>query len=263
MISVVIPTFKEPDFLDLCIKSAIQGQDSKNEIIVVIDGHYEVNREVLDKYRGQISIYDLEINQGLPAATNWGVYHATSENILVVNDDNVFPRSWDTELEKYIRKGRVVTPNQIEPAPSMFKQFFIKNLGTEVSEFNLKKFWEYEESLPTTSPDFTGSTLPFAMTKLDYLAVGGWDVMYPSPHVVDWDFFAKCEYHGFEMMRVYKHFYHFASIATRSNVERNRISAEKEKLAHYFFRVKWGIPAEHNVETNSKALSIFDRASIR
>jgi hypothetical protein len=27
------------------------------------------------------------------------------------------------------------------------------------------------------------------MYKYDYLAVGGWDIMYPSPHVVDWDFF--------------------------------------------------------------------------
>lgn len=257
MISVIIPTYKEPDHLDLCIKSALEGQDNVNEIIVVVDGYYDINREVLHKYRGKIMIYDLETNQGLSAATNWGVYYATSENILVVNDDNVFPKGWDTELEKHIQKSRVVTPNQIEPAPSMFRQFHIKNLGTSVSEFDLEKFWEYEESLPYTPPDFTGSTLPFAMTKLDYLAVGGWDVMYPSPHVVDWDFFAKCEYHGFEMMRVYKHFYHFASVATRENAERNRISAEKEEFAHHFFNIKWGIPAEHNRETNSKALSIF------
>lgn len=257
MISVVIPTYKEPDYLDLCIKSAIQGQVNRNEIIVVVDGFLEINRDVLDKYRGEISVYDLEVNQGLPAATNWGVYNATSENILIVNDDNVFPKGWDEELEKHIRKGRVVSPNQIEPAPSMFKQFHIKNLGTKVSEFDLEKFWEYEISLPGILPDSTGSTLPFAMTKLDYLSVGGWDVMYPSPHVVDWDFFTKCEYHSFEMIRVYKHFYHFASVATRSSTEQNRISAEKEKLAHYFFSVKWGIHAQHNIETNSKALSIF------
>jgi len=257
MISVIIPTYKEPEFLDLCIKSALAGQEGSNELIVVVDGYYDLNKKVLDEYSGQIKVYDLGTNQGLSAATNWGVYHATCSNILVVNDDNVFPKGWDTELEKFIKRGRVVTPNQIEPTPSMFKQFHIKNLGTDISEFNLEQFWDYEKSLGKPFPDFTGSTLPFAMTKLDFLSVGGWDVMYPSPHVVDWDFFTKCEYHGFEMMRIYKHFYHFASIATRGNVERNKISAKKEELAHYFFYTKWGTPAEHNRETNSKALSIF------
>ena len=33
MISVIIPTYKSPDALDLCIKSAILGQKYKNQIL--------------------------------------------------------------------------------------------------------------------------------------------------------------------------------------------------------------------------------------
>jgi glycosyltransferase involved in cell wall biosynthesis len=42
MISVIIPTYKNPEMLDLCLKSAIEGQNKDNQIIVVVDGHYDV-----------------------------------------------------------------------------------------------------------------------------------------------------------------------------------------------------------------------------
>ena len=56
MISVIIPTYKEPEALDLCLKSCIEGQTRKNEIIVVVDGFYDINAEVLDKYKEHISV---------------------------------------------------------------------------------------------------------------------------------------------------------------------------------------------------------------
>jgi hypothetical protein len=45
------------------------------------------------------------------------------------------------------------------------------------------------------------------MYKPDFMAVGGLDVYYPSPHVVDWDFMMKCEYVGFEMIVVMIYIY--------------------------------------------------------
>ena len=51
MISVIIPTYKEPDYLDLCLQSAIQNQKLKNEIIVVVDGFYSLNKPILDKHK--------------------------------------------------------------------------------------------------------------------------------------------------------------------------------------------------------------------
>jgi len=44
MISVIIPTYKEPEVLDVCLKSVINGQRLNNQIIVVVDGFYEVNK---------------------------------------------------------------------------------------------------------------------------------------------------------------------------------------------------------------------------
>jgi glycosyltransferase involved in cell wall biosynthesis len=56
MISVIIPTYKEPEALDLCLRSAIKGQKNKNQIIVVVDGFYDINKEVLDKYQENVTI---------------------------------------------------------------------------------------------------------------------------------------------------------------------------------------------------------------
>ena len=131
MISVIIPTYREPEVLDLCLKSAIEGQTNRNEIIVVVDGYYEENKEVLDKYKGYITILNLPQNQGLARATNLGVYNASNDLILIVNDDNVFPADWDTRLESQYQPGAVYSPNQIEPFPSMFNQFIIKNFGRD------------------------------------------------------------------------------------------------------------------------------------
>jgi glycosyltransferase involved in cell wall biosynthesis len=128
MISVIIPTYKSPEALDLCLRSAIEGQVNKNQIIVVVDGFYDLNKDVLDKYKDHIDILNLEENVGLCRGTNLGVYNAQHDKILIVNDDNVFPQFWDTVLEEEWEEGAVIAPNQIEPYASMFSQFIIERL---------------------------------------------------------------------------------------------------------------------------------------
>ena len=114
MISVIIPTYKSPDALDLCLCSAIEGQQNENQIIVVVDGHYDINKEVLEKHAKSIDILNLEQNVGLCRGTNLGVYNAKYDRILIVNDDNVFPLGWDIELLKDYIPNSVISPNQIE-----------------------------------------------------------------------------------------------------------------------------------------------------
>jgi glycosyltransferase involved in cell wall biosynthesis len=252
MISVIIPTYREPEHLDLCLRSAFEGQSNENQIIVVVDGYYELNKPILNKYPN-VSVLNFVDNQGLSIATNWGVYNARHPWVLVVNDDNVFPREWDSKLLKDAKQGVVLSPNQIEPNPSMFRQFHIKNLGNSPESFDLLNFWEYETNLQKKPIEPTGCTLPFLMYKHDFLAVGGWDELFPSPHVVDWDFFLRCEYLGFLMNRTYDaQFYHFSGAATRKTFEENIEFSKKEQLAHEFFLLKWGKYANHNPINNSK-----------
>jgi GT2 family glycosyltransferase len=255
MISVISPTYKEPEVLDVCLRSAIIGQRHNNQIIVVVDGFYEVNREVLEKYKQDIQVLILEENAGLSRATNLGVYNAEFDYILIVNDDNVFPEAWDQELLEQHKPGSVLAPNQIEPIPSMFKQFHINNLGRDPKTFNINDFWEYEYTVIDNRIEESGSTLPIFMSKTDYLRVGGWDESYPGAWVVDWDFFLKCELSGMKMLRTYAcHFYHFVSVGTEATPEEKQSKVIKEQACHEYFKYKWGQYSKHNPITNSKLL---------
>ena len=256
MISVIIPTYKEPEALDLCLESAIKGQTEQNQIIVVVDGFYELNRHVLEKYKDDIEVLNLETNQGLCRATNLGVYNARSNKILIVNDDNVFPDQWDVALVANYSPSSVLSPNQIEPIPSMFKQFHIKYLGRDPKTFDLEGFCQYEESIiEENRVEPTGNTLPIFMNKWDFMKVGGWDESYPGAWVADWDFFLKCEIAGLQMLRTYEcHFYHFVSVGTESTPEEKLSKQQKESACHEYFKYKWGEWAKHNPENNSKML---------
>lgn len=255
MISVIIPTYKEPEALNVCLRSAINGQRLSNQIIVVVDGFYEVNKEVLKKYKNSIDVLVLEENVGLSRGTNLGVYNAKFDKILIVNDDNVFPDVWDQVLLEEYKPGYVLSPNQIEPTLSMFKQFHIKDLGRDPKTFDLQTYWDYEDSVREDKIEESGSTLPIFMSKTDYLRIGGWDESYPGAWVVDWDFFLKCELSGMKMVRSYKcNFYHFVSVGTESTPEEKQSKTIKEQACHEYFKYKWGQYAKHNPLNNSKLL---------
>jgi glycosyltransferase involved in cell wall biosynthesis len=250
MISVIIPTYREPEVLDLCLRSAIEGQTNRNEIIVVVDGFYDENKHVLNKYYDSISVLDLKQNVGLARATNLGVYNASNDLILIVNDDNVFPVDWDTRLESQYKPGAVYSPNQIEPIPSIFPQFKIKNFGRTPETFDLEAFRVFEVNSSKMVTDINGSTLPIFMSKQDYLKVGGWDESYPGGWVVDCEFFMKCNLNGIGSIRLYNvAFYHFVSIGTKSG-ERSKESYRQENECHYYFKYKWGDYMKRDPQTN-------------
>ena len=259
MISVIIPTYKSPQSLDLCLTSAIEGQSKSNQIIVVVDGTYDINKDVLEKHGSDILVLNLEENAGTCRATNLGVYNATNEKILIVNDDNVFPKNWDGTLEKCFEENSVIAPNQIEPYPSMFRQFVIKDLGRTPDDFDLDKYWSVSDMVSQSIKDDSGSTFPIFISKKDFLRVGGFDESYPSQsgYVADWDFFLKCELSGMKMIRDYStHFYHFVSVSAKSSEQIDK-SRMEEQNCHEYFHYKWGQRAQHNSITNSKMLEKF------
>jgi glycosyltransferase involved in cell wall biosynthesis len=255
MISVVIPTYKEPEALDICLKSVTSGQRLNNQIIVVVDGFFDLNKDVLEKWADHIEVLNLEKNVGLIRAMNLGVFNARFDKILMVNDDNVFPDVWDQVLLEEYKPGYVLSPNQIEPIPSMFRQFYIKNLGRDPKAFDLQTYWDYEQSVKEGKTEESGSTFPFLISKKDYLRVGGLDETFPGAWVVDWDFFLKCELSGMKMMRTYAcNFYHFVSLGTTPSPEKIAEKAIKEQACHEYFKYKWGQYAKHNPRNNSKLL---------
>jgi hypothetical protein len=72
------------------------------------------------------------------------------------------------------------------------------------------------------------------------MASGGFDTIYDSPFICDWDFFLKLELIGLNFLRSRKlNFYHFGSMATKNGSESNRFR-ESEMIAAETFEYKWG-----------------------
>jgi|TARA_B100000780_G_scaffold242459_1_gene185278 glycosyltransferase involved in cell wall biosynthesis len=259
MISVIIPTYRNPKYLDICLQSAIEQQVNKNEIIVAVDGFYEESKDVLEKYKDDISVLDLGHNQGMQQALNIGVMNATNEKIFILNDDNVFCSKWDEVIEKSLGKGNVLTLNQIEPTGPGIFDFPVKDFGRSPEEFKYKEFIEYENSIKKNNLTINGGIFPFAMYKKDYMIVGGFDVMYQSPFICDWDFFLKLDLNGIGFTRTHEaHLYHFGSSATKNGNEGEKFKAT-ERPASELFYYKWGIAPQlfNNLSHNPKSKQVI------
>ena len=238
MISVIIPSYRNPKCLDICLKSALENQTHENEIIVVVDGFVQESQHIIDEYSNRVSFIPIEHNSGMQYALNVGVYNANSEWILIVNDDNVFPKDWDTILEKDFEDKLVITPNQIERTPSIFN-FVTLDFGG-VDNFDFKRYTEEEQNNREDSLTDDGEIFPFIMQKKYYMAVGGFDTIYDSPFICDWDFFLKLELIGLKFKRSRKlNFYHFGSMSTKNGSESDRFK-QSEMIASQTFEYKWG-----------------------
>lgn len=256
-ISVIIPTFRNPKCLDICLKSLIENQVQENEIIVVVDGFTEESEQVIFKYHDKIKVIMSQDNQGMQTSLNYGVYNASNDLLLIINDDNVACANWDEIINEdliYLDKTpdygkldkntpKILTINQIEPVgPSIFN-FYIKDFGKNPDEFRYKEFIDYSKKLNKDKTEFTrdGGIFPFVISKKHYMGVGGFDTLYPSPFICDWDFFLKLELMNADFFRTTNlNFYHFGSMATKKGVNGNKFS-KSEQAAAEVFRYKWGM----------------------
>ena len=256
MISLIIPSYRNPECLDICLKSAIENQKNKNQIIVAIDGFIEESQEVLNKYKDSIFLLNLGTNQGMQQALNLGVMNATNERICIINDDNVLCKDWDVAIMEGLKENEVITINQIEPYEGIFN-FPVKDFGTNPKEFNYNGFLNYEPTIRNNKNTPDGGIFPFAMWKKDYMIVGGFDVLYKSPFICDWDFFLKLELNNKVFKRIHNaHFYHFVSMATKKGKTKESFIASENPAAQTYM-YKWGIPPRlhennsHNPKNNT------------
>ena len=265
MISVIIPTYRNPAYLDLCLKSATENSVADGtEIIVIIDGFVDESMSIVEKYPG-VNVLPLADNRGMQYALNIGVMQATNEWIFVINDDNVFGVAWDSQLENLLTKeytanvsNTVFTINQVEPSPSMFN-FVTRDFGRTAETFRYDEWLVAEAELINESYfSSAGRIFPFLMTKKWYMAVGGFDTIYDSPFWCDCDFFLKLEITNQLQFLRYSgiHLYHFGGTATKTRKDADALMFQQsESPAAQMFGYKWGfIPnlAEAVQRDNSK-----------
>jgi len=163
MISVIIPSYRNPKCLDICLESVLKTQSNDNEIIVVLDGYIEESSHIVKKYENKIHFLPLSQNMGMQYALNIGAYNASNEWILIVNDDNVFPTKWDEILSQDKTDKVVISPNQIEKSPSIF-DFITRDFG-DIDNFKLDEYLGDELKFRKEILVENGEIFPFFMQK--------------------------------------------------------------------------------------------------
>lgn len=257
MISVVVPSYKNPKCLDICLRSFVDTCNLLiSDIICVIDGFTDQYKEIITKYKTYTNIHFIfnDQNQGMPLSINIGVYAATSPYILIINDDNVFPKNWDHTLVSMMKENYIISPNQIEATPSIFN--FIQNDFGDADNFRYEDFLKTEPSFRIDEPPLTndGEIFPFCISKKAFMSVGGFDLIYPSPFVCDWDLFLKLELLNYLFFRTRRiNFYHFGSMATKksTNINDAQYFNHSELIAKNIFTQKWGFDPCIHMPSNS------------
>lgn len=245
-ISIIIPTYKSVEYLSLCLESIYKNQsNSQNQVVIVVDGTLNIVKSALETYKNLLNLKVIVFaeNKGLAVSSNYGFYSATNKLCLNINDDNVCPKDFDFILtEVYYKFNHLrktyITPNQIEPKSSIFKPFIIHDFGKDVNEFDLAKFTKEEQQFRHSQRSI-GWTFPFFIEKEMFLSTGGFDPMFESGHVIDWELFIKLDKMGAAGIRTSEcNFYHFGQKSSRTPE-----SYQKEAEAHKYFEMKWGFPA--------------------
>lgn len=101
LVSVIIPCYKQAQFLPEAIESALAQSYARVETIVVNDGSPDNTAEVASRYQRVLYLY--QENQGLAGARNAG-YRASSGAFLIFldADDRLTPTAVQTHLQCFI-----------------------------------------------------------------------------------------------------------------------------------------------------------------
>lgn len=261
-VSVILPTYRNPKFLDICLRSGLENRvESDTKVIVIVDGYADESADVLKKYSVYqgLQILTFEQNRGLNSAINLAIWNSSTKYAFVINDDNVFPKNWDRRLNEEVHTSEerfgermILTVDQIEPTgPSMFC-FPIKNLGLTPDTFQYDEWLTFENSIQENVIKEDGHIYPFLVQKRWFMATNGADIFYSTGSPADWDMFLKWELLDFKFPRTRAmHLYHFGSTVLKKGQDAPVFNA-KEVRATAEYQYKWGVPIYNKPGVNSK-----------
>jgi glycosyltransferase involved in cell wall biosynthesis len=89
LVSVVIPTYNRPNFLQRALESVLKQNYKQTEIIIVDDCPSDPVREIVESYTDdRIEYIQHEENKGVCAARNTGIKNITGKYVSFLDDDD-------------------------------------------------------------------------------------------------------------------------------------------------------------------------------
>ncbi len=231
MFSIIIPTFNNLKYLQLCLKSLKKNSKFDHEIIIYINEGSDGTLDYAKK--NNLNYIHNKINVGLCKAMNEAAKISTNKYIVYAHDDMYFCPDWDTEFHKEINliseKDYFLSGTMIQP----FKSFIHLDCGDNIENFDENKLLKNFKKIKFE--DFQGTTwAPSLIPIQTWNKVGGFGEEYGPGLGSDPDFNMKLWNLG---VRLFKglgnsRVYHFSSLSLRKKVSNNGAKT---------FLLKWGI----------------------
>ena len=233
MISIVIPTYNNLDYLKLCLKSLKRNSSFNHEIIVHIndgsDGTLDFIKANNYKYTNS------DDNIGLCSSINKAAKLVTNQYILYSHDDMYFCPDWDKVLfneiksldgDNFYLSGTMIEPNS---------GHIVYDFGIDLDTFNENELLSKYKDI--NFYDHQGTHFaPHLVSKKMWDKVGGFSEEFNPGIGSDPDFNMKLWSEGVRIFKGLNDFkvYHFGSLTTRK--KKNFIQNRGDKT----FLKKWG-----------------------
>lgn len=184
-VSIVIPTYKRPDYLDRLLQSISEQTFREYEVIVVDDNspNSDEYSPVIEKYKSVFSEFTFlcnETNKGAPYSRNRGILKSKYDLIALVDDDDEWlPRKLEKQVEIFVSNnqflGLVYTwTDAVDDAGNIVHQYRSEITGCPKKDILRECF------IPSPS---------VMVRKKTIIAAGLFDESFPSCQ--DWDMWTR------------------------------------------------------------------------
>ena len=234
MISIIIPTFNNLDYLKLCLKSLEKNSHKKHEIIFHINDGSDGTLKFIKNSNFKFT-YSKE-NLGLCSSINAAVKLSNNKYILYSHDDMYFCPMWDKIL---LNEVNAIGHDNFYLSGTMIEAFsghITFNCGTNINSFDEDKLLKNYQNI--NFHDHQGSHFaPHLVSKRIWDLVDGFSEEFNPGIGSDPDFNMKLWKSGVRIFKGINDFkvYHFSSITTRK-----KTSLIQNKGDQTFLK-KWGI----------------------
>ncbi len=234
--SILIPSWNNLAYLQLCINSIRKNSVFNHQIIVHINEGKDGTLAWV-KQQTDIDYTYSQANIGICYALNYAATQAKTDYILYMNDDMYVCPNWDKALVEEINaighKNFFLSATMIEPYNTNNTCVIHKSYGLDITAFNEQQLLAEYESLE--KEDWTGATWPPNVVHRDvWNAVGGYSIEFHPGMYSDPDFSMKLWNMGIRLFKGVgaSKVYHFSGVST-GRVKRNK--------GYFTFIQKWGM----------------------
>jgi glycosyltransferase involved in cell wall biosynthesis len=239
MFSIIIPSFNNCKYLELCIKSIIKNSKYNHQIIVHVNEGSDGTIDLLKKEK--IYYTYTAYNAGICEGMNMAAKKSKFDYILYAHDDFYFCPNWD---EIMLNEKNKINHNNFYISGTMIESCSNNSLdcGNNINNFDEKKLLNTYKNLNFN--DYQGSTwAPHLIHKELWNKVGGFSEEFFPGTGSDPDLNMKL---WNQNVRIFKRLgkclvYHFGSIVTRRDNKNKNIITESGNRGNKIFLLKWGI----------------------